>query len=184
MAEPIKNDLNTDNIILVGFMAAGKSSIGKKLAYKLGWKYIDTDAEIVKITGLKIPALFKKYGEIRFRSEEKLVVKKLKGVTSAVIATGGGTVLDPENWSIMEELGVIIHLYVPLEEALKRIKKRSERPLLAKSEPEIQKLWKERLEVYNKANIFLDTSNKELDDIVNEIIEHLKGGIVDNDSKN
>ncbi|NLP44708.1 MAG: shikimate kinase [Peptococcaceae bacterium] len=184
MVEPERISSNINNIILVGFMAAGKSSIGKKLARRLGWKYIDTDAEIVEVTGLKIPTIFKKYGEVRFRSEEKLVVKKLREVTSAVIATGGGTVEDPDNWSVLEELGIIIHLFVPLEEAFKRIGKRSERPLLTRSEQEIYDLWQSRLKIYNKASIFLDTTNKDLDDIVNEIIEHLKGGSVDNVSKN
>jgi len=184
MFEPVRIEPRINNVILVGFMAAGKSSIGRKLARILGWKYIDTDAEIVEVTGLKIPAIFKKYGEVRFRSEEKLVVKKLRGATNAVIATGGGTVMDPDNWKILQELGVIIHLFVPLEEALKRVKNRSERPLLVKSELEIRELWKERLEIYNKASISIDTTNKDLDEIVNEILEYLKGGIVGNGLKN
>lgn len=166
---------DAQNIILIGFMAAGKSSVGRLLARELGWDYIDTDNEIEKVTGLKISEIFRKYGEMRFRSEENLIVKKLVGRTKTIIATGGGTVLSPDNWKILEQLGMLVHLYVPLEVSLKRIKRRNERPILQKN-IEINSLWQERLNTYNKANITINTSDKELEEIVAEIIARMKGG--------
>lgn len=172
------------NIILIGFMAAGKSSVGRLLAKQLGWDYLDTDSEIEKVTGLKIPELFRKYGEMRFRSEESLVVKKLSGRTETIIATGGGTAIWEDNWNRLEHLGTIIHLYVPLEVALRRIKRRQDRPLLLKSEEEIKGLWQERLNIYNKAHITIDTSAKEITAVVDEILAQVKGGNIKNATEN
>lgn len=172
------------NIILIGFMAAGKSSVGRLLAKQLGWDYLDTDSEIEKVTGLKIPELFRKYGEMRFRSEESLVVKKLSGRTETIIATGGGTAIWEDNWNRLEHLGTIIHLYVPLEVALRRIKRRQDRPLLLKSEEEIKRLWQERLNIYNKAHITIDTSAKEITAVVDEILAQVKGGNIKNATEN
>jgi shikimate kinase len=78
------------NIILIGFMGTGKTAIGKRLAQALGRPFIDTDKEIEKVTGMSIAQIFNKHGEIRFRSEEKIAIKKACASRSAVIATGGG----------------------------------------------------------------------------------------------
>jgi shikimate kinase len=177
--------LSVQNIILIGFMAAGKSSVGRLLAQELDWDFLDTDTKIEQVTGLKIPDLFQKYGEDRFRSEENLIVKKLVGMTKTIIATGGGTVLSSHNWNRLGKIGILIHLYVPLEIALARVKKRQERPLLTKSRLEIAQLWKERLDIYNKADITIDTSNKEIATIVAEILAQvMKGGYNNNATEN
>jgi len=171
------------NIVLIGFMAAGKSSVGRLLARELRWDFLDTDSEIERITGLKIPDLFKKYGETRFRSEESLLVKKLEKRTRTVIATGGGTVLAEGNWHMLKKLGITIHLYAPLEVALQRVKKRQDRPLLNKSRMEIEKLWQERLKRYQEAHITIDTSLKDIAEIVEEILASVKGGCIQHETE-
>lgn len=184
MTENLKALSKKNNIILIGFMASGKSCIGRLLAREIGWDHLDTDSEIEKVTGLRIPELFRKYGELRFRSEESLVVKKLCGVTRTVISTGGGTVIQADNFSSLDQIGLMIHLFVPLETALKRIKRRQDRPLLLKSENEIQMIYRERLDIYNRADFTIDTTDKELDTIVAEIVSKMKGGCFGNASKN
>ncbi|RNC29302.1 MAG: Shikimate kinase [Candidatus Dichloromethanomonas elyunquensis] len=164
------------NVILIGFMASGKSSVGRVLARELGWAFLDTDSEIEQVTGLKIPDLFQKYGEVRFRSEENLMVKKLRNVSHTVIATGGGTVLSAENRELLGEMGMMIHLYAPLDVALQRVKRRQDRPLLNKSFQEIEKLWQERLTIYQQAPITIDTSVKDIEEIAGEILAIVKGG--------
>ena len=163
------------NIILIGFMAAGKSSIGKLLAQELGWDFLDTDAEIVKVTGKTIPEIFRQYGEARFRQEESLLLRKLANLRHTVIATGGGLVLNPDNRAALQKMGILIHLYVTLEVALQRVKKNHERPLLAKSRDELSRLWLERQDIYNKAAVTIDTTGKSPVAIVAEISAYLKG---------
>lgn len=164
------------NIVLIGFMGAGKSTIGRMLAKELGWTFMDTDRMIEEVTGYKIADLFKKFGEVRFRSEERLVVKRVGSENNTVISTGGGTFLDPHNRDLLKQKGIIIHLYVELEAALSRVKNRAERPLLMKSKEDIEALWKNRMEIYDQADLTVDTTNKDIDAITAEILEFLKGG--------
>lgn len=173
-----------ENIILTGFMAAGKSTVGKILAQELNWEFLDTDQRIEQLTELKIPEIFRRFGEKRFRSEENLLVKKIAHNSKTVIATGGGMVLDRENLLGLQQLGVTIHLYVPLEVALQRIKRRQDRPLLDKSMGEIEQMWKERLPIYNQAEIIIDTTDQDIDTIVAEILKQVKGGYPNNAAKN
>lgn len=165
-------------------MAAGKSCVGRLLSKELGWTFLDTDNEIEQATGLKIPDLFRKYGEKRFRSEESLVVRKLAVVSKMVIATGGGTILSPDNWIRLQELGYVIHLYAPLEVILQRVKNRHDRPLLNQSLAEVEKLWKERLNIYNRAHITIDTTDREIADIVEDIRAIVKGDYEHHATKN
>jgi shikimate kinase len=176
VVEKAESLLSIQNIILIGFMAAGKSSVGRLLARELNWDFLDTDTRIEQVTGLKIPELFQKHGEERFRFEEDLIVKKLVGKKKTIIATGGGMVLSSHNWNSLRRIGIFIHLYVPLEIALARVMDPQGRPLLTKSRVEIVQLWKERLDKYNKADITIDTSDKEIVTIVAEILTQVKGG--------
>ena len=157
-------------IVLIGFMGTGKSTVGKRLAKVLGWEFIDTDREIEEVTGLSVAEIFKRFGETRFRSEEQLVVKRLSGREYCVIATGGGTMLNPENWKLLSENGLIIALYAPLDTILARVGHRNDRPLLKGSREELERLWACRQVVYAQADITLDTTNKGIDEVVNEIL--------------
>jgi len=163
------------NLVLVGFMGTGKTSLGRKLAKSLSKDFIDTDAEIEKITGLSIPLLFKKHGEIRFRSEEKLVVKKAAERDECVISTGGGVVLIPENISALSRKGWIIGLTASPEVIFARVSKRSNRPLLykKKSVEYIENLLKQRESYYQCADITLDTSKLPPEELITLILQFL-----------
>jgi len=172
------------NVILTGFMAAGKSSVGQILANELGWDFIDTDAEVQKTTGLSIPEIFREFGEERFRFEESKIVSKLGGVSKTVISTGGGTVLNPDNLAILQEKGSIVHLYIPLNIAVQRAKINQNRPLLGKNPAELERLWLERQDVYMKAALTIDASHKDVSTIAAEIMIWMKGGSIESASKN
>jgi shikimate kinase len=146
------------NIVLIGFMGTGKSSVGRKLAKVLNKEFIDTDQEIEKITSLSIPQIFKKHGEIRFRSEEKLIVKKAAQKENCVISTGGGVVLASENIKGLRQNGWIIGLTATPEVVYSRVLNRDNRPLLYKhkSIDYIAKMMKQRGPFYDCADILLD----------------------------
>jgi len=163
-----------DNIVLIGFMGSGKSTVGKVLAQKLGWSFIDTDTEIERVTGLKIANIFKKYGEIRFRSEEALELKRLEELQNTVISTGGGIIDLETNWEILTKLGTVVFLYAPLDLILQRTGRRRDRPQFEKSEVEVERLWEERQEKYSRAEYTIDTTVKNIDEIVDEIADCIK----------
>lgn len=165
------------NIVLIGFMGTGKSTVGLKLAEKLGMKFVDMDKEIEKITGMSISTLFKRHGEIRFRSEERLMAKKLSNQKGLVIATGGGIVLQQENIDALRENGILICLDAEPKDIFERvIRKRASRPLLKKNlqVKDIEKMLKEREPFYNCADFRVNTSGRDLDVIVNDIIKYIK----------
>ena len=107
------------NIVLIGFMGTGKTAVGTRLARRLGREFVDTDNEIEQITGMTIRDIFYKEGEIRFRSEEALIVKRLAERTGLVIATGGG-VINPDNLHLLKQNGILICLEADPEDILKR----------------------------------------------------------------
>ena len=163
------------NIILIGFMGTGKSTVGRRLAKRLEWDFLDTDAEIEELTGLSIPEVFKKHGEKRFRSEELLLVQHLPEKKHVVIATGGGMIVNPENRAVLEKSGCIISLYAPVDVILERVGSRSDRPLLKRSLDEIEELWQKRQPVYEDADYIVDTTNKTVEEVEEEILRWLKG---------
>lgn len=142
------------NIVLTGFMGTGKTSVGRILAYRLGLEFIDTDEEIEKVTGKTIQDLFSRYGSIRFRSEETLVIKKLSDREGLVIATGGGAVLNPENVAALKKKGVVVLIRSSPEVIRKRVRSGRNRPLLAGAcdlKQRIEDLMAEREEIYRAA---------------------------------
>lgn len=159
------------NLVLVGFMGTGKTTIGKKAAKKLGLKFVDTDHEIERVTGLPPNIIFRKHGEIRFRSEEKAAVRRITRNGQQVIATGGGVVLDPENIETLKQNGVIICLTASPETIYKRVKGKKDRPLLQTENPldTINRMLVERQPFYRCADAIIDTSNRGLDEVVAEV---------------
>ncbi|HHX51482.1 MAG TPA: shikimate kinase [Clostridia bacterium] len=166
------------NIVLIGFMGVGKTSVGRRVAEILNKEFIDTDQEIERITGLPIMEIFNKYGEIRFRSEEKLVIAKLSNKTNCVISTGGGAILDGGNVEALKRHGVLICLKASPEKIQTRVKKRGGRPLLQrnKSVEYIQELLDEREQYYaTHADHVMDTTNLNIQETVEEILALVKG---------
>lgn len=161
------------NIILTGFMGSGKSTVGMRLAERLKMEFVDLDREIEKVTGMSVSQIFKRYGEIRFRSEENLMVEKLAKRNGLVIATGGGTVLREENMQILRKNGIIILLEASPEEIFARVsRKRGTRPLLRKNLTieNIEAMLADRDPFYQQADHRINTSGKDLDTIVKEIM--------------
>jgi shikimate kinase len=164
------------NIILIGFMGTGKTAVGKRLAGILNMDFFDSDQEIEKVTGMSISRLFKKHGEIRFRSEETLMIQKLASKRNAVIATGGGIVLNPENIELLRSTGYLICLSAKPEVIYERVKRRNNnRPLLKKGDTyeTILALLEERRELYQCADFTVDTSNMDFEEIINKILKFL-----------
>lgn len=125
------------NVVLVGMMGSGKSSAGRILATRLGWPFVDTDAEIEAEAGLTIPALFARDGEAGFRARERAVVARVSGGDLQVVATGGGAVLAPENRAALREGGLVFWLKAPPAELYRRALEQGidGRPLLAGEDP-------------------------------------------------
>ena len=166
------------NIILIGFMGTGKSTVGRRLAMALNWEFIDTDLAIERETGITVSDIFRRYGESRFRTEESLVVKKLSSSQHCVISTGGGTVSNAENYEILLKSGLVICLSASLETILQRVGvETSDRPLLKKSPAEIEELWHSRQTIYARAHYTVDTTNQGAEEVVNEILRLLEEGV-------
>jgi len=166
-----------ENIILIGFMGTGKTAVGKRLASILNMDFYDTDQEIEKVTGMSINKLFQKHGEIRLKSEEALIVKKLRKLKNSIIATGGGMILDRNNIEMLKQTGTLICLTADPEVIYERVKRRNTRPLLRKGDDlhsNIIKLMKEREDFYSSADKTIDTSNLDFDEIISEILKFIK----------
>ncbi len=161
------------NIVLTGMMGTGKTAVGKKLAQKLNMKYIDTDGMIEKDAGISIPKIFKQKGEPYFRDVETKAVKCVALLDNFVIDTGGGVVQRSENMEELERNGMIICLTAFPEAILERTSKMNYRPLLNVDDPvsEINRLLKERERFYKRCSRMIDTSNKGIEEVVDEIIK-------------
>lgn len=160
------------NLVLIGFMGTGKTTVGKKLAKALGMRFIDTDHEIERVTGMTVNQIFRKYGEVRFRSEEKAAVRRITREGNHVIATGGGVILDPENVCMLKQSGVVICLSASPEVIYRRLSRKRNRPLLRTENPmeAIISLLEQRQPLYRCADFTIDTSGLGLDEVVAEAV--------------
>ena len=161
--------LGSRSIVLVGMMGAGKSSIGRRLAGRLGIPFIDADTEIESAAGMTIPEIFEKHGEPYFRAGEKRVIARLLENGPQVLATGGGCVLDAQTRTLIGEKGVSIWLKADIDVLLKRTKRRNDRPLVEK----IKDLLPVREPFYAQADIVVQSRDEPHDMIVDEIMVQL-----------
>jgi shikimate kinase len=164
------------NIILMGFMGTGKSSVGKRLANLLNHTFVDSDTEVEKLMNMSISEIFDRYGEIRFRSEENLAIRKQAARSEIVLATGGGAVLNPENLALLKQNGVLITLTATPEVIAARTARKSNRPLLKRdgSVEAIRQLLNERQFAYSQGDIKLDTTLLSLDEVTHTLVSLLK----------
>ena len=156
-------------------MGAGKTTVGKKLAQRLGYLFIDTDLEIEKKQGCSISEIFKYAGEECFRDLETEILQKLQSKQNIVIATGGGMVLRDKNRNLMQSLGTRVYLQVELQELMRRLKKDNKRPLLQKSKPEelILEMLQKRKHIYEEAECIIETTDLSPQQMVTEIIRKI-----------
>lgn len=164
------------NIVIIGFMGTGKSTVGSRLAQRLKRQFVDMDREIERIVGMTVSEIFKRYGEIRFRSEEKLMAQKLARESCLVIAAGGGVVLEQGNIDTLSQNGIIICLEATPNEIFERVnRKKGTRPLLKKDLKleDIEEMLKARESLYARADYRVSTSGKSPEQVTNEIIEVL-----------
>ena len=163
-------DSSLRSIYLIGFMGAGKTTIGKNLANLLELPVIDTDMEIEKREGKKISEIFSDQGEAVFRELESNMLKELP-TTNSVITTGGGIILSQKNRDWMKEHGTIVFLYATPEEIVNRLISDQTRPLLQQDkQTAIYELYKQRLPIYQAVcDILVDTTEKDVSVIAKEI---------------
>ena len=166
-----------NNFILIGFMGSGKTEVGKGLAKRLDYTFMDTDLLIEEKTGKSISDIFSKDGELVFRDIETLILTELSGINEHVISTGGGIVTKKENILLLKKTGFIIWLKASPETILKRVGSETHRPLLKVDNPleQIIMLISKREQSYSEADLTIDTDGLEVDDIVNNIIRQAAG---------
>lgn len=143
--------MNNSKYFLIGPMGAGKSTVGKQLARVLGWDFVDIDLEIVKSTGADIECIFDIEGEVGFRTREsKALLRVIASHSKAIVATGGGIVLQAENCIAMSGAGRVIYLSATKEQLYQRTKRDTKRPLLqvADRRAVIDRLFEERDSIY------------------------------------
>ena len=131
----MRNDDDTRNVYLVGLMGAGKTTVGRALAKRLGYRFLDSDHEIEARTGVSLATIFEIEGEEGFRKREAQVVADLAGLKRHVVATGGGAILRTENRQVLHASGLVIYLNVPLTALYERTRHDKKRPLLQVSDP-------------------------------------------------
>ncbi|MDQ0213853.1 shikimate kinase [Oikeobacillus pervagus] len=162
-------------IFLTGFMGAGKTTIGQYLAEHLQWPVYDTDQLIEQQTGQQIKEIFSLYGEERFRELETETLLK-KNNQPCIVTTGGGIILKPINRELMKSTGTVIFLRADFDIIWERLLQDDNRPLVKnKSKEEVEILYNSRLPLYmESATHIVDTSNKSIDEIVQQIAHRLR----------
>jgi len=165
------------SIVLIGFMGAGKSSSGRALARKTGLACLDTDEIVSKQFGLPVAKIFARFGEEEFRNAETEALRQLSEAGAAIIVTGGGIVLRPENVKMLRQLGGVVSLEADPETLLGRISKRETRPLLQTENPRttLTELLRCRTPLYHAAADFrLDTSRLTPREVADAILKWTK----------
>jgi shikimate kinase len=155
--------LPRENLVLIGFMGSGKSAVGRVVARRLRFRFVDTDALIVKEAGQPISAIFAEHGEEHFRNLETETLRSLRNLRHTVIATGGGVVVKERNHAILRELGFVVWLAASEDVIFERVSRNSKRPLLQTANPRatITEMLAVRRPLYQAAAAWsLDTTTR------------------------
>ncbi|MDA0260660.1 MAG: shikimate kinase [Proteobacteria bacterium] len=171
-----KNKALQRTLVLVGLMGAGKSSIGRRLATRLGADFIDADVEIEQAAGCSINDIFTSQGEAAFRDGERRVIARLLTKPPHVLATGGGAFLSEETRALIRKCGFSIWLQADISVLLRRVQRRDDRPLLKDGDPKqiLERLIVERYPIYAEADLIVDTTEAPHSTVVNEIVERIR----------
>ncbi len=164
--------LGTRSIVLVGMMGAGKSSIGRRLAGRIGIPFVDADAEIEQAAVMSISEIFAAYGEPYFRAGEARVIARLLDQGSQVLSTGGGAFMNAETRARIRDKGISVWLKADIEVLARRLRRRSDRPLLKTEDPDatLSNLLAERDPIYGEADLTVMSRDIAHETIVDEIV--------------
>lgn len=170
------------HVVLTGFMAVGKTAVGRRLAKRLGYDFVDTDQLIEQRAGMAIAEMFEKLGEAEFRARERQVISELTLSKPTVIATGGGTFVDEQNRRHLKHLGVVVCLVTSLDTILDRVGRNDARPLAqGDARRRLSELYEVRKPAYGKADVLVETEGLTVDQAVSRvstmIAPHLKGRV-------
>lgn len=161
-----------NNIYFIGLMGAGKTTIGRLLAKQMGREFYDSDVEIERKTGVRIPLIFELEGEDGFRKRETAAIEELSQLNNVVVATGGGAVLNPENRILLKNSGKIIYLRAKVHDLYQRTRNDKSRPLLQGANPKqkLEQLYVARDPIYTElADYIVDTGAQSAVEITNDI---------------
>jgi shikimate kinase len=163
-------------VFLVGMMGAGKTTVGRRLATRMGLAFVDADRELEARLGVPIPTVFELEGEAGFRRRESALIDELTRRDALVLATGGGAVIDPANRSALRERGCVVYLRAAMSDLWQRLKRDRQRPLLQTADPRgrIEALIAEREPLYlETAHLVVETGRQPVDLVVEAIIDRL-----------
>jgi len=167
-------------VVLVGMMGAGKTTVGRRLAARLGRRFVDSDAEIEKAAGMSIEDIFSRHGEAEFRAGEARVIARVLKQKNIVLGTGGGAFNDAATRDVVGEAGVSVWIKADFEVLFARVSRRSNRPLLKTGNPRetLKALMDQRYPIYALADVTVTSRDvpheQVVDDIVGALIAHLE----------
>jgi shikimate kinase len=164
------------NLILIGMMGSGKSTVGRRLASSLGRTFVDADTVLQARCGVPISTIFELEGEVGFRRREAALIAELAQPAASVLATGGGAVLSPASRALMHELGFVVYLQAPVAELWQRLKRDRTRPLLRTDDPRarIESLVTQRDPLYRQtAHLVVTTGRQPVTQTVADILARL-----------
>ena len=164
--------MKADKIYLVGFMGAGKTTVGRALAKRLDWRFEDIDECIERTEQRDISTIFRQSGEAHFRALERQTLADLLPSRGVVVATGGGTLVDPGNRALMARDGVVAWLDAPFARLAERIPYDGRRPLAA-DRVEMERLYNQRIAAYAQAHARFDVARASVDEIVDHLTDWL-----------
>jgi shikimate kinase len=175
--DPVPSPGRTDRtIVMVGLMGARKTSVGRRLAQRLGLDFIDADHEIEAAAGCTIEEIFERFGETAFRDGERRIIQRLLERPPHVLATGGGAFIDAETRSRIKGAAVSVWLNADLEVLVRRVGRRNNRPLLKRGDPRdvLTALMQQRNPIYAEADIRIDSADGPTDATVDRVVEALE----------
>jgi shikimate kinase len=164
------------NLALVGFMGSGKSSVGRLVAARLKFRFVDTDELVERRAGAKIADLFARCGEAGFRELERSILQEVEVARNQVISTGGGLVAQPGNLESLRRHALVICLWASPEAIWRRVRSHSHRPLLRTENPmlTIRNLLQQRQPYYRQADVLLNTDRRSVAAVAQQVIHHFR----------